>query len=424
MNSRHTEAPTEKGSTARPLANQSEAFGTSRTRVTIYALCGLAAVMEGFGLQSGGIAAPKFAAEFHITPDRVGGIFLLTSFGLALGASIGGWWGDRVGPGKAMAASIALFGIASIGAAMTPNGAMLAIMRTLTGLGLGGSLPNMIALLTNTGAPSTGPRRVTLSIAGISLGSGLIAFLGSTGMNWRLIFHFSGWIPLLVAAAVALLLPHGELRRIASEQPVTERTTRREALFGGAHAWITPLFWLVFFITGATSYLLINWLPTFLGNSGLTQRQVGLGMIFLAVGGALGPMFLSGLLRPGRTSLVVCLAYLGTIVGLGLLIMAPKEMVFVCGAIVLAGFFISGAQAVLFGVVGPFYPINARGTGVGSSVAIGRIGSGVGPALAGVMLAAGLTQGKIMAAAVPMLLVALVALLTLLRRAPTSLSRR
>ena len=78
-------------------------------------------------------------------------------------------------------------------------------------------------------------------------------------------------------------------------------------------------------------------------------------------------------------------------------------------------------DAVLYGIVGPCYPDIARGSGVGYSVAVGRIGSGVGPALAGVMLTAGLSQNHVLAAAIPVLVVTLGALLVLFRHPPAAL---
>jgi len=134
-------------------------------------------------------------------------------------------------------------------------------------------------------------------------------------------------------------------------------------------------------------------------------------------------MLLASLLKPGRIVLVVCLAYAGIVLGLTLVITAPDSPLYLSFAIGLTGFFTAGAQAVLFGIVGPFYPTAARGTGIGSSIAIGRIGSGVGPALAGIMLSAGLAQNRVLAAAVPMLLVSLVALLFLLSQSPDALRR-
>jgi AAHS family 3-hydroxyphenylpropionic acid transporter len=385
----------------------------------VYALCGIAGVVEGFGLQSGGMAAPRFAAEFHMAPDHVGLVFLLTSLGLALGASIGGWLGDRVGSGRAMGVAVTLFGLASIGSALATNETTLLIARGVVGLGLGGTLPNMIALLTATGPAIMAPRRVTLSIAGISVGSlivGLITFLAKQ-VGWRTMFQLGGWIPLLVGAIVWLLLPHAA----QSTRLYPTQGERWRALFGGPRLLVTLFFWFAFFVTAATSYLLINWMPTFLAHSGMNQHQVGLGMIGLSIGAAAGPTLFAGLLRPGRIVPVVCFAYGGIMLGLLLVINAPASPLYLSFAIGFTGLFAAGAQAVLYGIVGPCYPDIARGSGVGYSVAVGRIGSGVGPALAGVMLTAGLSQNHVLAAAIPVLVVALGALLVLFRHPPAAL---
>jgi AAHS family 3-hydroxyphenylpropionic acid transporter len=392
-------------------------------RLPVYLLCGLAGLAEGFGLQSGGMAAPRFAAEFHMAPDHVGFVFLLTSLGLALGASVGGWLGDRFGAGRAMGAAIILFGVAGVGSAFAANQTMLTPARALVGLGLGGALPNMIALLTATGPAETAPRRVTLSITGISLGSlivGLLAFL-DRDLGWRTLFHLGGWIPLVIGAVILFLLTR---TTGAARDPVQVPDGGRwSALFGDRRLVVTLFLWIAFFATAATSYVLINWMPTFLAHSGLDQSQIGLAMIGLAIGGAMGPMALASLLRPGRTIPVVCLAYGGIVLGLALVITAPASPRYMSFAIGFTGFFTAGAQAVLFGIVGTFYPTTARSTGVGASVAVGRIGSGVGPALAGLMLSAGLAQDHVLAAAGPMLIIALAALLILLRRPPEALRR-
>jgi MFS transporter, AAHS family, 3-hydroxyphenylpropionic acid transporter len=393
----------------------------------IYLVCVVVALVEGFGVQSGGMEAPRFAAEFHMAPDHVGLVFLLTSLGLAVGASFGGWVGDRVGPGRAMAIALALCGIASIGSALATSEAMLELTRTLVGFGLGGTLPNMIALMTATGPAATAPRRVMLSTASLSVGTlivGLITLFAKQ-IGWRTMFHLGGWIALLVGATVWFLLPKMPHPSLAPAERSNRTATgsRLNALFGSDHLFITLFFWLAFFVTAATSYLLLNWMPTFMTHAGLNRHQIGLGMIGLSIGGALGPMVLASLLRPGRIVPVVCLAYGGIVLGLVLVITAPTVPLYLSFAIGFTGFFTGGTQAILFGIVGTFYPEAARGTGVGSSVAIGRIGSGVGPGLAGVMLTAGLTQDRVLAAVVPMLVVALAALLILLRNPPQALRR-
>jgi MFS transporter, AAHS family, 3-hydroxyphenylpropionic acid transporter len=389
----------------------------------VYALCGIAAIVEGFDLQAGGMAAPRFAAEFHMAPDHVGLIFLLTSLGLALGASFGGWLGDRVGSGRAMGVAITLFGLASIGSALAPGETALMIARSAVGLGLGGALPNMIALLTATGPAAMAPRRVTFSIAGLSVGAlfvGLIAFLAKE-VGWRTMFHLSGWIPLLFGVIVWLLLPHAA--RPTRHHPARDDRPGEgwRALFDGPHLRVTLLFWLAFFITTALSYVLINWMPTFMTRSGMNQHQVGLGMIGFSLGAATGPMLLAALMRPGRAVRVVCFAFGGIMLGLLLVINAPASPLYLSFAMGFTSLFVAGTQALLYGIVGLFYPDAARGLGVGSSVSVGRIGAGVGPALAGVMLAVGLSQNLVLSGAIPMLVVALGALLVLLRHPPAAL---
>ena len=226
------------GTTADPIlmltgADPSEL--SARQRASLYVLCALTGIAEGFGLQSGGMAAPKFAAEFHLLPDFVGGIFLVTSLGLALGASVGGWAGDRIGSGRVMNMAVALFGLASIGSARSSTGHELAVMRGLMGLGLGGALPNLIALLTYVGRPETASRRVTLSIAAVSGGAllvGLTMLLGGAAVGWRFLFNLGGWPSLALAAVLPFLLPAVRFPRAAHAGQAAPKGERWRALFG------------------------------------------------------------------------------------------------------------------------------------------------------------------------------------------------
>jgi MFS transporter, AAHS family, 3-hydroxyphenylpropionic acid transporter len=52
--------------------------------------CALVALCEGVDLQAAGVAAAGIAAEFKPTPDQLGTFFSASTFGLFLGAIIGG----------------------------------------------------------------------------------------------------------------------------------------------------------------------------------------------------------------------------------------------------------------------------------------------------------------------------------------------
>ena len=77
------------------------------------------------------------------------------------------------------------------------------------------------------------------------------------------------------------------------------------------------------------------------------------------------------------------------------------------------GFFLLGANYALYGVAGSYYPLEMRGTGSGASVAISRIGSIMGPLLAGVMLGGGSTATTVVQYMAPIAAAAGVAVVVL-----------
>ena len=81
-------------------------------------LCAAAALVEGFDTQSMGVAAPRVIAEFGLSPARAGFVFSSATFGLFLGAALGGRIADYFGRKRALIASLLLFGIFSLLTAM------------------------------------------------------------------------------------------------------------------------------------------------------------------------------------------------------------------------------------------------------------------------------------------------------------------
>ena len=63
-----------------------------------------------------------------------------------------------------------------------------------------------------------------------------------------------------------------------------------------------------------------------------------------------------------------------------------------------------------------FYPTEMRGTGVGAAVAIGRLGSFAGPLLAGLLLSFGSSSTMVIGSSIPMILIAAISALLLVRR--------
>ena len=81
-----------------------------RPAITI-ALCFLVAVVEGFDIQAIGVAAPKLAPQFGLSPEQMGWIFAISNIGLVIGASFGGWLADRVGRKPVFIGAVLVFGL-------------------------------------------------------------------------------------------------------------------------------------------------------------------------------------------------------------------------------------------------------------------------------------------------------------------------
>src|ERR1700676_300476 len=111
----------------------------------IFCLC--AALCEGMDLQAAGVAAAVIGAEFKPTPDQFGTFFSASTFGLFFGALLGGRLADSIGRKKVLVAAVGAFGFFSLLTASAWNMQSLMWMRLLTGLGLGGALPMLIALV-------------------------------------------------------------------------------------------------------------------------------------------------------------------------------------------------------------------------------------------------------------------------------------
>lgn len=116
-----------------------------RSGVTL-ALCLCVALIEGLDLQSMGIAAPGLGPEFLLSKQALGYVLAASPAGLFFGAFIGGRVADLWGRKSALLAAVVVFGVFQLATAWASGYAGLLAIRFLCGLGLGGALPNLIAL--------------------------------------------------------------------------------------------------------------------------------------------------------------------------------------------------------------------------------------------------------------------------------------
>ncbi|CAB3777744.1 3-(3-hydroxy-phenyl)propionate transporter [Paraburkholderia ultramafica] len=100
--------------------------------------------------------------------------------------------------------------------------------------------------------------------------------------------------------------------------------------------------------------------------------------------------------------------YLGIVVALAALLGASGGTSMAWGGL-LAGLFLVGGQSVLYALASSLYPTEVRGTGVGAAVAVGRMGSILGPLIAGQLLAIGQGASVLLSASIPLIAIAAIA---------------
>ena len=327
--------------------------------------------------------------------------------------------------------------------AAAPSLGLLIGARFLTGLGIGAILASLNTLVAEYSSEERRNFALSFMHLGFTAGS-IIAGLTAVGIigsyGWRSIFIVAGTASAAMIPIVYLGLPESVdflltkqprnaldranriLARIGRpllaslpEKRLAEEKITFSTVFAPATRISTFALWGGFFCAFATLFFFQNWLPTIITQSGLALSEGISVNIFYSVGGAVGMLLLGyfstrlGLLRMikwyffGCMLAIVALSFVGN--QLNLIIVLATAI----------GFFVYGCIAGLFATAARIYPAHIRTTGVGWAIGVGRIGSTVSPAFAGLLFAAGWgSSGVYWLYAVPQVLGLLLMLLIVL----------
>jgi AAHS family 3-hydroxyphenylpropionic acid transporter len=377
------------------------------------ALCLVAAMLEGADIISMGLAAPTMVRAFGFAPQQMAAILTAAVVGMMVGAVLGGRAGDRFGRKRILLAAFLVVGLCSLATTQASTFGGFLLIRFLCGLGLGGALPNLIAIVAEASRLESRATSVSFMLAGQPVGGSLlglfVAYQGSA-IDWRSIFVIGGVLPLMIVPALALLLPESTaFLDAARRDPGGGRRSFASALFSDGRSEVTLLLWLSYGFTQVVVYLINNWLPTLMVAKGFGPRDAALISSLENMGAVAGCILLAIVIDRGKIRGVMTLTYGMMIVSLVALALASGFTAVVTSAI-LTGFFIVGGQLVLYTVAPAYYPILVRATGV---VSVGRLGAIGGPLAAGQLIALGLSPAAVLIAAAPCLAAAGVAVIRL-----------
>ncbi|SAL72671.1 4-hydroxybenzoate transporter [Caballeronia udeis] len=404
----------------------------------IVALCFLVVALDGFDTAAIGFLAPYVRGEWALAPAAMASMFGAGLFGLMLGAFLFGPLADRVGRRTILVCAVAWFGLACFASAFSPSLTVLIVLRFITGLGLGGAMPNAITLTAEYCPERRRSTMLTTMFCGFSLGGafgGLVTASLAEHFGWRSVLLAGGLAPLFLVPVLLLLLPESvrfmiakgapheriarTMRHLApsvsldDDQPFTVVDAKASSpltsvleLFRHGRWRSTLLLWITFVMGLLIIYLLSSWLPTFLHAAGTSLHSAALISALMQTGGIVGALGMGTAMDRVQPTRVIAIAYcLGSaaIFAIG----RTDSLILTGMAVFLTGCCISGSQSCISVMAASYYPTHCRATGVSWASGIGRMGSVVGSMAGAAMLAAGWRGATIFSVmAIPALLAA------------------
>ena len=391
----------------------------SRFQIRTVALSGLVLFFDGFDAQTIGFLAPSIAEGTGIEVNSFGPIFSASLVGLMIAAMAAGPIADRWGRKWPIIFSTITLAVFSLLTAHSTSFNQLLVYRFLTGLGLGGALPNVVALSSEYIPKRLMAVLVAILFCGLPLGGFICGMLSRSLVpvwGWQSVFYVGGILPLAVSLLLIPLLPESvqflsqrktdPQRMIKLLQPIAPEITAADVEFAAptqtaAHKGVsvkhlftegravgTILLWIPNFMNLLLMYVIVNWLPALLQAAGMSVSDGITATSFYSLGGILGTFTEGFLIRFSGVFKVLLIQFGLCGVFIGSMALLSNSWPIVITLAFLLGFQVIGAQAGLNVLAARFYPTFVRSTGVGWALGIGRIGSIVGPLLVGILLSA------------------------------------
>lgn len=382
-----------------------------RRRWTVPLLCWLALVVDGYDVIIYGSTLPAIIGDepWGVTTQSAALVGSLSMVGVTIGAVAAGVLTDLLGRRKLFLVSLTLFSIAALGCALAPSFAVFGFWRVVSGLGIGGILPTIVALATEFSRPERRSRTVGLVMTGLLVGG----LLGSSASLMML--ETSGFRPIYALGAIALVtilplslarLPESaaflrargrdaEADRIATmyglQMPAAttdtspESTTPLRKLFAGRRRWVTPALWVMMFIVMLLTYSVLTWLPQILVAGGMELEVALRHFMFFSLASVTGTAAWAFLADKIGPKWVVTIALSSGVIGFAMLTVGNQSWVTV--GVLIVGFATGSSFSYLLDHIAGYYPPEIRASGLGWATGFGRLAGIAGPAYGGFFVA-------------------------------------
>ncbi|HVG69470.1 MAG TPA: MFS transporter [Vicinamibacterales bacterium] len=409
--------------------------------------------LDGFDVLSISFASPGIAAEWKITRAALGFVLSMELIGMALGSIFLGSLADKIGRRPTVLGCLVVMATGMF-MATTSNGILgslvmpvfgplaamfdytldvrladLSMWRIVTGLGIGGMLAAINAVVAEFSNTKRRDLNVAIMSIGYPVGAALGGFITSTGLElaeWRSVFYFGATVTVAMIPTVYFLMPEsvhwltrkqpaGALERInrtlvkfghaaVAELPAVSADQRKRSsgdLFRPPLLLVTVLCTAAYFFHITTFYYIVKWVPTIVVGMGFAPSSAGYVLSWLNVGGATGGTVLGLLSQRYPVKWLTIGVMLLSTIAVTFFGRSPADLTKLILICMISGFCTNAAITGMYAIFAKAFPTHVRASGTGIAVGVGRGGSVLAPIIAGFLFTSFDPSGKDLSAALP-----------------------
>jgi len=393
-------------------------FGSFQRKLMV--ICGIGWAADAMEVLLIAFVLPAIIKEWGLSAAQAGLLGTAIFLGMLGGAWFWGTISDYIGRKLGFQLTVLIDSVFGFLSALSPSYAWLVVFRTLTGFGVGGTLPVDYSIFAEYLPRNKRGRYLVYLESFWAIGT-----IVAAGLAWLVIPRFGWRVLLALSAAPGLiiyfirrhvpespryLLVNGRLEemravltQVANENgvPVPDLTItvppRRRgvtvaALWRRPYVRRTLMLWITWFAISLGYYGTFIWLPSIFVGRGFTFLRTYQNVFLMALAQLPGYFSAAYLVeRWGRRpTLALYLVMSGVFTYLFAVVTGLTSIVSMA---VLMSFFCLGAWGALYAYTPELYPTEIRSTGMGWASGMTRIAGSLGPLLGASLLQTSFTAG-------------------------------